>query len=326
MSSSVGQRNFASSKSRLVAIRHSDECKKQIADGDEVRSRSSFVSSAKGKMRTKSAVSGMTRGEPSFDVIKPSVNKEHPDQDLQLENSLGQACLAVEPVHHMTRTPLEGLQTWEKLIIQSEMMLNDIEFFTTQQTKSPRKRIFNSSKEFLTVLEEFYYPKEVMNSHDQTIKHKDDLQPIANRIIGKVKALGALKVLEKFNQRKFPDIGGAARVENARRKWGLLRSYVRDLAARKRMRKASMNWTLLRHTVKGMGNLEWSRHDLYVRYGLVPVVTNDGKVIKENMMMSNRPQSLAAPGHVTSTHKTRSLPSNTSQCKTKGNRSSFLNN
>ncbi|XP_013078316.2 uncharacterized protein LOC106064342 [Biomphalaria glabrata] len=325
MSSSVGQRNFASFKSRLVAIRHSDECKKQIADGDEVRSRSSFVSCAKGKMRTKSAVSGVTRGEPWFDVIKPSVNQEHPD--LQLEYSPGQDCLAVEPVHHIKRTPLEAPHTWEKLITQSEMMLNDLEPFTTQQTKSPCKRIFNSSKEFLTVLEEFYYPKEVVNSHNQTIKHKDDLQPIANRIIGKVKAIGALKVLEKLNQRsKFPDIGGAARVENARRRWGLLRSYVRDLAARKRMRKASMNWTLLRHTVKGMGNLERSRHDLYVRYGLVPVVTKDGKVIKENMMMSNRPQSLAAPGHVTSKHKTRPIPSNTSQCKPKGNWSSFLNN
>uniref|UniRef100_A0A2C9LKZ1 Uncharacterized protein n=1 Tax=Biomphalaria glabrata TaxID=6526 RepID=A0A2C9LKZ1_BIOGL len=199
MSSSTGQRNFASFKSRLVAIRHSDECKKQIADGDEVRSRSSFVSCAKGKMRTKSAVSGVTRGETSFDVIKPSINQEHPDQDLQLEYSPGQACLAVEPVHHITRTPLEAPQTWEKLITQSEMMLSDLEPFTTQQNKSPCKRIFNSSKEFLTVLEEFYYPKDVVNSHDQTIKHKDDLQPIANRIIGKVKALGALKVLEFFD-------------------------------------------------------------------------------------------------------------------------------
>lgn len=83
-------------------------------------------------------------------------------------------------------------------------------------------------------------------------------------------------------------------IENAKRGWRILRQYVHDLAAEKRMSKSSLTWNMLTHTIRGLSNMERTRYELYQKYGLVPIVQSDGTVIQENTMLSERTRAAMA--------------------------------
>ncbi|XP_076462549.1 uncharacterized protein LOC143294919 [Babylonia areolata] len=77
--------------------------------------------------------------------------------------------------------------------------------------------------------------------------------------------------------------------DNAQRGWRALRLYLQDQCLSKRTSPAALSWTMLRHTMKGMGqDTEKTRHDLYKRYGIIPSEDANGNVVKVNTMLSER--------------------------------------
>ncbi|XP_041359481.1 uncharacterized protein LOC121375871 [Gigantopelta aegis] len=77
-------------------------------------------------------------------------------------------------------------------------------------------------------------------------------------------------------------------IENAQRGWRILRRHVQDMVAQKKNSAASLNWSMLKQTMRGMSDMEKTRIDLYKRYGIIPTVNSDGTVIQENTMLSER--------------------------------------
>ncbi|XP_025111346.1 uncharacterized protein LOC112574467 [Pomacea canaliculata] len=85
-------------------------------------------------------------------------------------------------------------------------------------------------------------------------------------------------------------------VGNAKRGWRILKQHVLETSANKRTSQAALCWGMLRQTLKGMTDRERTRWDLYRRYGVVPSLDEDGKVVMENTMLSERARKALANG------------------------------
>ncbi|XP_076441429.1 uncharacterized protein LOC143280603 [Babylonia areolata] len=93
--------------------------------------------------------------------------------------------------------------------------------------------------------------------------------------------------------RRVPD---RQTVENAKRGWRVLKQYVQDNYTSKRTSQAALSWSMLRHTLKGLSDMEKTRVDLYRRYGIMPTMDNEGRLVTVNTMLSQRAQQAIASG------------------------------
>ncbi|WAR23146.1 hypothetical protein MAR_036815 [Mya arenaria] len=73
--------------------------------------------------------------------------------------------------------------------------------------------------------------------------------------------------------------------------WKMLKRDVNENTMEHHKQSTKMNWTMLQHTVKQMTNTEKTRQDLYERYGIVPTKLDDGTLVSENRMLSERARS-----------------------------------
>lgn len=74
----------------------------------------------------------------------------------------------------------------------------------------------------------------------------------------------------------------------AKRGWKILKRQVQDNVIEHKSQATSLNWAMLSHTVRQMTNVERTRQDLYERYGIMPTRLDDGTVVCENRMLSER--------------------------------------
>ncbi|KAL4236730.1 hypothetical protein ACF0H5_005114 [Mactra antiquata] len=74
----------------------------------------------------------------------------------------------------------------------------------------------------------------------------------------------------------------------AKRGWKLLKRDINENTMEQKTNNKKLNWTILQHTVKQMSNTEKTRQDLYERYGILPRKMEDGTVVCENIMLSER--------------------------------------
>lgn len=74
----------------------------------------------------------------------------------------------------------------------------------------------------------------------------------------------------------------------AKRGWKILKRNVQDTAMENKLQTTKLNWAMLQHTVRQMTNVERTRQDLYERYGILPTRLDDGSVVCENRMLSER--------------------------------------
>ncbi|KAH9523728.1 hypothetical protein Btru_040750 [Bulinus truncatus] len=221
---------------------------------------------------------GRRDGDRSRDQMSQS---ERNASTLSGEDSLANTSCSLYTVH----------QRWEMMMAAQTELIEDLERLSTNQTCKSIKSSFTSSEEFRTVMDDLYGTKD--GKFDLTSSQKQNVsQPnsASNKLTTAVKTIGIVKNLEETNKhRSLPTIRNF-KVENARRRWGKIRSHVREMAPKRRIGKATLNWAMLRHMVKGMTNPDRARQDLYIRYGLVPIILNDGRTIKKNIMLSNRLQ------------------------------------
>ena len=90
-----------------------------------------------------------------------------------------------------------------------------------------------------------------------------------------------------------PDMASHPEAENvtvvlAKRGWKMLKRQVNETAMEHKIQSTKLNWAMLQHTLKQMSNTEKTRQDLYERYGVVPTTLEDGSVVCENRMLSER--------------------------------------
>nr|KAG5688336.1 hypothetical protein BaRGS_027878 [Batillaria attramentaria] len=85
-------------------------------------------------------------------------------------------------------------------------------------------------------------------------------------------------------------------IENARRGWRILRQHVHETWLSKRTSTAALSWSMLRQTLMGMSDMDRTRLDLYKRYGIVPSVDSQGRIVMENTMLSDRARKAIANG------------------------------
>ena len=75
---------------------------------------------------------------------------------------------------------------------------------------------------------------------------------------------------------------------SAKRGWRMVKRQVQEQVMEQKTQTTKVNWNMISHTVKQMSNMEKTRQDLYERYGIVPTTLDDGTVICENRMLSER--------------------------------------
>ncbi|XP_060075038.1 uncharacterized protein LOC132554745 [Ylistrum balloti] len=81
-------------------------------------------------------------------------------------------------------------------------------------------------------------------------------------------------------------------LKGAKRGWKLIRRNVNETALAEHTKESKLKWTMVRHHVTRMTDLEKARQDLYERYGIVPVEQEDGSMQCKNVMWSKRAISL----------------------------------
>ena len=196
------------------------------------------------------------------------------------------------------------------------------------------RRTFISSPVFQNVMTDLYGRPEYSKTRAflQLRSRVGNVAAYASRFLGRVKALHAMRASsEEFNDDdvdfdfEFDDdfVDGRRRqpsaetVENAKRAWRILRNHVMEEAAKKRMSRPALAWDVIRHTLRAGSNLERARLDIYQRYGLIPMVLPDGRVVQENTMLSerarqalaNKPQKTAPQSNGRVSRQSISMPS-----------------
>ncbi|XP_005105120.1 uncharacterized serine-rich protein C215.13 [Aplysia californica] len=195
---------------------------------------------------------------------------------------------------------------------QFETHVKNIDDSTELISRQPRKT-FHASNAFQSVMYDLYGNTEYGKSRGFTkfSTRVGHVATFASRFIGRVKSLNAQRNEEQEDEEEYFEDEvdfqpSRETVENAKRGWKILRQYVQELAAEKRMSQTTLTWNMLRHTIKGLSNMERARYDLYRRYGIIPTVLSDGTVVQENSMLSERARSAQA-------NRTGSIPSNQSR-------------
>ncbi|RUS74864.1 hypothetical protein EGW08_017371 [Elysia chlorotica] len=174
---------------------------------------------------------------------------------------------------------------------------------TGSLTNVPR-RTFMSSPVFQNVMTDLYGRPEYSKTRAflQLRSRVGNVAALASRFLGRVKAMHAMRASsddlncdeDELDFVDFDDDGefrrqpSAQTVENAKRAWKILRNHVMEEAAKKRMSQPALAWDVIRHTLRAGSNLERARLDIYRRYGLMPMVLPDGRVVQENTMLSER--------------------------------------
>ncbi|GFR61347.1 hypothetical protein ElyMa_003554900 [Elysia marginata] len=208
---------------------------------------------------------------------------------------------------------------------------------TSSLSNVPR-RTFMSSPVFQNVMTDLYGRPEYSKTRAflQLRNRVGNVAALASRFLGRVKALHAMRASSEdfddgeddFDFVDFDDDGdgfingrrrkpSAQTVENAKRAWKILRNHVMEEAAKKRMSRPALAWDVIRHTLRAGSNLERARLDIYQRYGLVPMVLPDGRVVQENTMLSerarqalaNKPQKPATYSNPRASRQSLSTPS-----------------
>lgn len=87
---------------------------------------------------------------------------------------------------------------------------------------------------------------------------------------------------ETEKKKKISEIMGA------KRGWKLLKRHVNENIMEEHTKESKMNWSFLQHHVHNMSNAERARVDLYERYGLVPIMTDKGKMECKNKMFDEQ--------------------------------------
>ncbi|KAK3777624.1 hypothetical protein RRG08_021740 [Elysia crispata] len=191
------------------------------------------------------------------------------------------------------------------------------------------RRTFMSSPVFQNVMTDLYGRPEYSKTRAflQLRSRIGNVAAFASRFLGRVKALHAMRASSEdlddedddFDFVDFDDDGegfingrrrqpSAQTVENAKRAWKILRNRVMEEAAKKRMSRPALAWDVIRHTLRAGSNLERARLDIYQRYGLIPMVLPDGRVVQENTMLSERArQAQANKPQRTATHSNSSI-------------------
>ncbi|OWF49835.1 uncharacterized protein LOC110451180 [Mizuhopecten yessoensis] len=77
-------------------------------------------------------------------------------------------------------------------------------------------------------------------------------------------------------------------LKGAKRGWKLLRRDVKETALAENTKESKLKWTMVRHHLTCMTDLDRARQDLYERYGMVPVAQEDGSMQCKNVMWSKR--------------------------------------
>lgn len=176
-------------------------------------------------------------------------------------------------------------------------------------TKKPKPN-FESSGAFQKVMLDMYGNTEYNNTKGYTLL-KMKLNSMA-----KVTTLASRMMTNAVNrgkeQREREEMDGAESEEEApapeqqnsatklfaKRGWKILKRQVQDTAMEQKCQSTKLNWAMLQHTVKQMSNVERTRQDLYERYGIVPTRLDDGTVVCENRMLSQKARAqLYSNGH-----------------------------
>ncbi|GFO19397.1 hypothetical protein PoB_004590200 [Plakobranchus ocellatus] len=171
------------------------------------------------------------------------------------------------------------------------------------------RRTFMSSPVFRSVMTDLYGRPDYSKTR-AFLKFRSrvgDVAAYASRFLGRVKALHGMRTssgdtdddedddfFDEFDgdtERRQPS---AQTIENARRGWRILKNHVMEEAAKKRMSRPALAWDVIRLTLRAGSNLERARLDIYQRYGLVPMVLPDGRVVQENTMLSERARNVLA--------------------------------
>ncbi|KAH3693314.1 uncharacterized protein LOC127863165 [Dreissena polymorpha] len=120
------------------------------------------------------------------------------------------------------------------------------------------------------------------------IKAYDDKRLFPTETVDDKKSL--LRVVDNTKQsgeEQVEDVDNVTK-EVAKRGWKVLKRQVNESILEHNIQTHKLNWTMLRHTIRQLANLEDSRQDLYERYGVVPTTLPDGSVVCENRMLSDR--------------------------------------
>ena len=178
---------------------------------------------------------------------------------------------------------------WE----QFEAHLKNIDDFSSNFVSVRPKTTFKSSSAFQSVMKDLYGNSEYGKPPD-VIKAKT----AASKFLGRKKSVSRIRSVgpgesDLVSNKNTPVERTPSRetVENAKRGWKILRQHTQELMAGKRMNKSNLTWNMLRHTMKGVSNMERARYDLYRRYGVIPTVQDDGTIVQENTMLSERARS-----------------------------------
>lgn len=210
--------------------------------------------------------------------------------------SLKQTEKQLTPTNSPPSTNPPPTKAWEEFHSQ----LNAIGDYNPVIVKNRQQREIGGSTEFRTVLAELYDSKKRERQAtlcDRQARGQQEgstnINPYTLRFLGKVRTNRRV-----LNQGKEPikrETKTSSRVvENAQRGWRILRAHVRDMAFQRRLSRPKLNWDILNYTMHEMTHWERRRYELYQRYGVVPKVMEDGTVVKENTMLSDKLKSAMA--------------------------------
>ncbi|XP_059140268.1 uncharacterized protein LOC131928295 [Physella acuta] len=210
--------------------------------------------------------------------------------------SLKQSEKQLTPANSPPSTNPPPTKAWEEFHSQ----LNAIGDYNPIRVKTRQQREIGGSTEFQAVMAELFQSKQRERQATPCDRQARGMQeggsninPYTLRFLGKVKTNR-----RALNQGKEPakreTKTNSRVVENAQRGWRILRAHVRDMAFQRRLSRPKLNWDILNYTMHEMTHWERRRYELYQRYGVVPKVMEDGTVVKENTMLSDKLKSAMA--------------------------------
>lgn len=197
---------------------------------------------------------------------------------------------------------LSSGQAWAAFEEAVKNIDSQVEYFT----KKPKPN-FVASNDFQHVMMDMYGNTEYGNTKGYTLlKKKLNGMARASTLATKVFAVAAAKGQEDRLQEEtkqdvqdasddVDDVDGESEPMThvfAKRGWRMLKRQVNENVMEQKTQSTKLNWTMLQHTLKQMTNVERTRQDLYERYGIVPVVKEDGTMTCENQMLSERARAL----------------------------------
>ena len=169
-------------------------------------------------------------------------------------------------------------------------------------TKKPKPN-FESSGTFQKVMVDMYGNTEYGNTKGYTLlklklNHMAKATTLASRMMASAVTRGQQEREREAEEGTDEEPEEEPQVEQnstsklfAKRGWKILKRQVQDTAMEHKCQPTKLNWAMLQHTVKQMTNVDRTRQDLYERYGILPTRLDDGSVVCQNRMLSEKARS-----------------------------------